>query len=94
MWCSKAISKRLKIVFSGDMLSFTNSLWTNFELVEHSETDEKLKRARIKLLNDATVNDLLKTVLPVAQVHSLNEVIPSMNDIFIRVVQQKEASDE
>jgi ABC-2 type transport system ATP-binding protein len=82
------------LVFSGDMLSFTNSLWTNFELVEHYETEEKKRNARIKLLNDATVNDLLQAILPVAQVHSLNEVIPSMNDIFIRVVQQKESSDE
>jgi ABC-2 type transport system ATP-binding protein len=82
------------IVFAGNMLAFTNALWTNFELIEHHETEDKLRRARIKLTNGATVNDLLKTVIQVAEVHSLNEVIPSMNDIFIKIVQQKEESDE
>jgi len=82
------------IVFAGDMLSFTNSLWTNFELISHHETEEKLRSARIKLADGVTVNDLLKTVIPVAQIHSLNEVIPSMNDIFIKVVQPKAESDE
>jgi ABC-2 type transport system ATP-binding protein len=82
------------LVFSGNMLSFTNALWTNFELIHHHETEDKLRSARIKLTEGATVNDLLKTVIQVAEVHSLNEVIPSMNDIFIKIVQQKEESDE
>jgi len=82
------------IIFSGNMLGFTNALGTNFELIHHHETEDKLKSARIKLTEGASVNDLLKTVIPVAGVHSLNEVIPSMNDIFIKIVQQKEESDE
>ncbi|MCZ4409392.1 ATP-binding cassette domain-containing protein [Cryomorphaceae bacterium 1068] len=82
------------LVFSGNMLSFTNALWTNFELISHHETEDKLRSARIKLTEGATVNDLLKTVITVAEVHSLNEVIPSMNDIFIKIVQQKGESDE
>ncbi len=82
------------LVFSGNMLSFTNALWTNFELIHHHETEDKLRSARIKLTEGATVNDLLKTVIQVAEVHSLNEDIPSMNDIFIKIVQQKEESDE
>jgi ABC-2 type transport system ATP-binding protein len=82
------------IVFSGDMLSFTNALWTNFELISHFETEDKLRSARIKLTNGVTVNDLLKAVIPVAQVHSLNEVIPNMNDIFIKIVQSKGENDE
>jgi ABC-2 type transport system ATP-binding protein len=82
------------LVFSGNMLGFTNALWTNFELIEHNETEDKLCSARIKLTEGKTVNDLLKAVIPIAQVHSLNEVIPSMNDIFIKIVQQKGESDE
>ncbi|MGB6037334.1 MAG: ATP-binding cassette domain-containing protein [Cryomorphaceae bacterium] len=82
------------IVFDGNMLAFTNALWTNFELIKHHETEEKLRSARIKLTNGATVNDLLKAVIAVSEVHSLNEVIPSMNDIFIKIVQQKGESDE
>lgn len=82
------------IVFSGNMLGFTNALWTSFELIRHHETEDKLKSARIKLTENATVNDLLKTIIPIVEVHSLNEVIPSMNDIFIKIVQPKGENDE
>ena len=33
-----------------------------------------------------TLNDLLKTILPHAQIKSVEELIPSMSDIFIEVV--------
>jgi len=78
--------------FSGDMLAFTNSLWVNFELLSHQKEDNSVI-ARIKLLKDAQVNDLLKTVIPVVKVEAVNEVIPSMNDIFIRIVENP-GSDE
>ncbi len=76
------------LTFRGDVLSFTNALWTNFELIEQVP-EEDTRRARIRLLNGASVNDLLKAVIPVVEVESLREVIPSMNDIFIKVVQDK-----
>jgi len=82
------------LTFEGDMLSFTNSLWVNFELLSHQKTEDNLTSARIRLLEKASVNDLLKAVIPVANIHSLNEVIPSMNDIFIKVVQKNEETDE
>lgn len=78
--------------FKGDMLAFTNSLWVNFELLSHEKHDGS-SIARIKLLKESTVNDLLKTVIPVVEVEAINEVIPGMNDIFIRVVENP-ASDE
>jgi ABC-2 type transport system ATP-binding protein len=82
------------LTFKGDMLSFTNALWTNFELLRHTDLEDGLKLARIRLMDGVNVNDLLKSVIPVVGVHSLNEVIPSMNDIFIKVVQQKAKEDE
>jgi len=95
----KEIRNRFKegvydLTFEGDMIAFTNALWTNFELVHHHQTEDNLKKARIRLTEGVTVNDLLKSVIAVVQVRSLNEVVPSMNDIFIKVVQQKEKEDE
>lgn len=75
--------------FKGDMLAFTNSLWVNFELVSHHKLNGSTV-ARIKLLKNSSVNDLLTTVLPIIEVEAINEVIPSMNDIFIRVVENPE----
>jgi len=78
--------------FKGDMLAFTNSLWVNFELLSHQKQDGSIV-ARIKLLRDARVNDLLKTVIPIVEVEAINEVIPGMNDIFIRVVENPDRDE-
>lgn len=80
-----------EIAFSGEMLAFTNALWVNFELLDHTE-ENGLRKARIKLLNEARVNDLLHAVLPHSQIHSVNEVVPGMNEIFIEVVQTKQST--
>ena len=76
--------------FKGQMLGFTNALWTGFELIEKEDLKNKDFRARIRLLGDNKVNDLLMAVMPHAEINEINEVIPSMNDIFIKVVENKE----
>ncbi|MBL7137632.1 MAG: ATP-binding cassette domain-containing protein [Bacteroidales bacterium] len=63
----------------------------SFEILE-TGMDEALRIARIRLPEDAGPNDLLALLMPHATIHSLNEIIPSMNDIFIRVVTEKEAA--
>ena len=79
--------------FQGDMISITNAMWTNFELVDHWKKDDS-QIARIKLLSKSTVNDLLAVAISVVKVEAVNEVIPSMNDIFIKVVENKSDSHE
>ncbi len=48
--------------------------------------DFEHQRATILLSPGATPNDLLRILLPRVIVYSLNEIIPSMNDIFISAV--------
>lgn len=74
-----------EVEFTGNWIGFTNALWAGAELMEKSETGE-LKRAKVRLLNDHSPNDLLSAVLPFAKIRSLHEVIPTMNDIFIKCV--------
>ncbi|NND94876.1 MAG: ABC transporter ATP-binding protein [Flavobacteriales bacterium] len=78
------------VFFKGQMLGFTNALWTGFELIEREDLAEKKMRARIRLLGDNKVNDLLTAVMSHAEINEITEVIPSMNDIFIKVVEEKE----
>lgn len=73
------------IEFKGSLLAFTNSMWGGFEIVNHIKNDE-LITARVKLINGNTPNSLLKNILEHVEVNSLNEVIPTMNDIFISTV--------
>jgi ABC-2 type transport system ATP-binding protein len=76
-----------KIGFKGNMISFTNVLWAGAELINHSKNDDIIN-AEVKLLHNNTLNDLLKAILPIAEIHSVEELIPSMNDIFIQKVNE------
>jgi ABC-2 type transport system ATP-binding protein len=74
------------VEFEGNMIAFTNGIWTGCELLNH-ESDETHTRATVKLLGNNTVNDLLQAVLPLVKINSIREIVPTMNDIFISNVQ-------
>ncbi len=76
-----------EISFRGHLIAFTNALWAGAELIE-KETDEEVNRVVVKLRGGNKPNDLLAAVLPVCEVLSFRELIPSMNDIFIRAVNE------
>jgi ABC-2 type transport system ATP-binding protein len=73
--------------FKGNILSFTTALWTGFELLEKWNDGEHCK-VKLRILNNHTVNDLFAAVMPVCEIISFQEIIPTMNEIFIRTVQQ------
>jgi ABC-2 type transport system ATP-binding protein len=81
-------SNTFDIAFKGSLIAFTNALWAGFELME-SKPDGDTNIARVKLLNNHSLNDLLRQILPEVQLISVNEVIPSMHDIFIAKVQNR-----
>lgn len=76
-----------EIEFKGTMMAFTNSLWTFGKLLEHSVDGEYCK-AQVELVGNSRSNQLLESILPVADIHSFKELIPSMNDIFIAKVNE------
>ncbi len=53
--------------------------------------DHELRLANIQIPADTTPNNLISALLPVVTIHSFIELIPSMNDIFIRVVTEKKS---
>jgi ABC-2 type transport system ATP-binding protein len=82
-----------EIDFKGNMLAFTTGLWAGFEIIEHKTEGEHCK-AIVKLLKQNTPNNLLNAILPVVEVNGFREILPSMNDIFISKVQEKEVRME
>lgn len=74
-----------KIVFKGNILGFTNALWTGAEILD-KQSDEDVHSVTVKLLNNVTSGQMLQSVLPGNEIISFAEIIPSMNDIFIRKV--------
>ncbi len=58
------------------------------DYVLEKEWDEKMmKKAVVKVLNSSHENRLISQLMPHVEILSFNEVIPSMNDVFIKVVQ-------
>lgn len=86
-----------EVDFKGNMIAFTNALGASCELLNSEDLEGKIK-AKIKLAKNISTNDVLKTLVNHVEVHGLQEVIPSMNDIFIKKVGEnsikKEANDE
>ena len=71
-----------EIQFVGNMIGFTNSLWTYGKLLEQNVEGENCK-VLVELSGKSTSNQLLQSVLNDVQIISFKEIIPSMNDIFI-----------
>jgi ABC-2 type transport system ATP-binding protein len=74
-----------KVEFSGNIIAFTNAIWTGCELLD-KHTEGNINVATVKLLYDATPNQFLQAIMPHVMVNGLQEIIPSMNDIFIAKV--------
>ena len=75
------------------MFGFANALFANFALEHSEQIDENRALAHVKLLKGNSLNDLLRTVMQAVEVESVNEIIPSMNDIFIQAVNAKKGGD-
>ncbi len=84
---------QFELTFKGNMIGFTNAMWTNYDLVETKKEGDLIK-ANIKLLNGKSLNDLLKIAIDHLEIHEVHEQIPSMNEIFITAVEQKNEPSE
>lgn len=81
-------SNVFEIEFTGNMMGFTNSLWTYAKLGEHKAEGEHGK-AQVTLTPGSTSNQLLGSVIQAVEVNSFKEIVPSMNDIFIAKVNEE-----
>lgn len=86
------IKKRFKsnvyeVSFAGELNAVRDALKSKYDILEHN-TVRDINYIRVKMLSQANDNELLSLILPHAHVVSFNEVFPSMNDIFIDVVEK------
>ena len=78
-----------EIDFKGNMIGFSNALWTNFDLVDKQSFDKDNHRATVKLLNNNSLNSLLTSLIKEdIELKQVNEIIPTMSEIFIEVVEK------
>lgn len=90
---SSYAKSRVEVTFRGNLIAFTNALWTNFELIEKEQKDEVIS-ARVKLGKNLNLNQLLQAIIPHVEVLGARELLPSMNDIFIDMVEEKAEGHE
>jgi ABC-2 type transport system ATP-binding protein len=81
------------VEFKGQLMGFTNSMWTAAELLDSHEEDG-YTIARIRLQGKTSVNDILGAVLPKVEIHSIKEEVPSMSEVFIKVVNEGKQTAE
>ncbi|HNW90111.1 MAG TPA: ATP-binding cassette domain-containing protein [Bacteroidales bacterium] len=78
-------SNSYQIEIAGYNKLLKDTLNHDFEVVDESHDDDILK-AKVKLLNNKTTNEMIAVLMKYGNVHSIQEIIPTMNDIFISKV--------
>ena len=86
----KEIKKRFKtntysIDFDGYSGQVQSLLPAGFILAE-DKTEDELRQVTVTLPATATQNELLNAFMPYVNIHAFREIIPTMNDIFIKTV--------
>ncbi len=80
-------SNTFEITYKGESANLQEKLGNHFEVLEH-DTESHLKQLKVKFMNGNSNNDLLKVLMDQFEIVSFKETIPSMNDVFIRVVEE------
>lgn len=77
------------VKFRGNMIAFVNALWTSFELIDKEILGDNRFIARVKMRGENTFEDLLRVLLGQVTIEAAWEVLPSMQDVFIELVQAR-----
>jgi ABC-2 type transport system ATP-binding protein len=75
------------IRYRGDFSQVQKTLGTNYEIIQHAEL-EKENTVKVQYNNGHSNNNLLKELIPAVEIISFEELIPSMNDVFIKAVEE------
>ncbi|HEX8018848.1 ATP-binding cassette domain-containing protein [Mucilaginibacter sp.] len=80
------------VEYAGEHINFDGS--QPFEVVNETNNDDASYTIKIKLTSGYNSNDVLQYLIPKARVNMLQEVIPSMHEIFIEKVNLNSTSHE
>jgi ABC-type uncharacterized transport system ATPase subunit len=75
------------------MLSFANALWTDFTLLEQKESSEGVFECILQIRGASTINDLMRSLQANVEVQHLELLLPSMQEVFVDLITQKETQD-
>jgi ABC-2 type transport system ATP-binding protein len=72
--------------FLGNLIAFTNALWTGFELIDKQSFRDNHHKVQLKIIGNNNANSLFQAVMPHVEILGFREVLPTMNEIFINTV--------
>lgn len=75
------------IKFRGNMIAFATALWAGYEVIDTTNPSDNLFIVKVRLRGENTFDDLLKTLIGQIQIEAAWEVLPTMHDVFIGIVQ-------
>jgi ABC-2 type transport system ATP-binding protein len=82
---SKWAANEYDLVYDGDVKFESNGHYD--VLSQHKDTNRSI--IRLKTTNDTPTNDILQIAIKSGKIISFNPALPSMNEIFIRVVEAR-----
>lgn len=82
---SQWAANEFDLVFSGDVKIEENGLYK----ILNRQFDNNKSTIRLKTAGKAVTNEILNTVMKSGEIISFNPALPSMNEIFIRVVESR-----
>lgn len=91
---SRIKSGLYSVRFRGNMIAFANALWTGFEVIEKDLLGDDRFRVTVKMRDDNNFNDLLQVLIGQVELEGAEELIPSMQDVFIDLVSNKNAVED
>jgi len=80
-------SNTYDITYRGDFGLISQDLSGKYNILAHQENG-KINKMNIQHLNKSSSGELIKDLVERVEIVSFNEVIPSMNEVFIKVVKQ------
>jgi ABC-2 type transport system ATP-binding protein len=80
-------SNTFEIAYKGETTDFQHRLGAQFNVLEQDDS-KFLKQMKVQFLNGNSNNELLKILMNQFEIVSFKEIIPSMNDVFIHVVEK------
>lgn len=78
----------ISLDFSGDQTKVERILNEKFQLQNIKPVNTHVS-AQVKMDEDQSLNQVLSSVIDHCSIHSCQELLPSMNDVFIQVVNQQ-----
>ncbi|MBN2636200.1 MAG: ATP-binding cassette domain-containing protein [Prolixibacteraceae bacterium] len=80
-------SNIFEVKYQGEFQKVNKILENDFVVLDHQQL-AKENQLKVQYANRSSNNDLLKALIPVVEIISFEEIIPSMNDVFIKAVEE------